>query len=51
MPPISYIIVMASYSAFEYWLGKSDRIKFNSSLEAALAAARAAGAIVFRRRK
>ncbi len=34
MPP--WILAMAAYSALEYYLGKTDRVKQNSAIEALL---------------
>ncbi len=51
MTPLEWAAAAAAYAALEYWLGKTDRVKPGSVIEAALQGLRFVAGVLVTRKK
>lgn len=51
MTPVEWALAALGYAALEYWLGKTDRVKPGSVLEAGLHGAKSVAGILLARGK
>jgi hypothetical protein len=50
MTPIEWALAAAAYSALEYWLGKTDKMKAGSVVEAVLFGVKSAAGVFLKKK-